>query len=139
MKLINHKKFLFLVKQGGILGLKWLIIRKIILYIGLNFFQAEIELDKTETLKVIVSLLSNTKQFGLITIFVNFIASFSCQFVQTLNFFQQEKKPVFAFVENQLQNLSAYIESNMIATSFGSNLDLLINNYHFRLNDFYSV
>ena len=38
-----------------------------------EFFQAEIELNKTETLKVIVSLLFNTKQFGLITIFVNFI------------------------------------------------------------------
>ena len=52
-----------------------------------EFFKAEIELDQTETLKTIVALLST--YFGLITIYVNFISFFSCQFVQTLNFFQQ--------------------------------------------------
>jgi len=67
-----------------------------------EFFQAEIELDQTETLKTIMALLSDT-QFGLITIYINFVSFFSCQFVQTLNFFQQQERPIFPFIENQLQ------------------------------------
>jgi hypothetical protein len=102
-----------------------------------EFFQAEIELDRTETLKTIMALLST--HLGLITIFINFISFFSRQFVQTLDFFQQQEKPVFPFAENQLQNLSAYLESNMVATSFGSDLDSLIINYHFRTGDFYPI
>ena len=71
-------------------------------------------------------------------IFINFISFYSHQFVQILDFFQQEK-PVFPFVENQLQNLLAYLESNIIAISYESNLDLLIINYHFRISDFYLI
>lgn len=102
-----------------------------------EFFQAEIELDRTETLKTIMALLST--HLGLITIFINFISFFSRQFVQTLDFFQQQEKPVFPFAENQLQNLSAYLESNLVATSFGSDLDSLIINHHFRAGDFYPI
>ena len=93
-----------------------------------SFFQAEIELDETEALSTIIKFL--TQNFGLIIIFVNFISIFSRQFVQILDFFQQEK-PVFPYVKNQLQNLSAYLESNMVATSFGSDLDSIIieNNF----------
>ena len=91
-----------------------------------GFFQSEIELDETEALKVIVSLLANRQQFGLITIYVNFISIFS----KTLDFFQQGK-PVFPFIESQLQNLSTYIESNMVATNFFI-LDSIITNYHFQ-------
>ena len=94
-----------------------------------GFFQAELEFDKTEALTTITTFLSDKQKFGLIRIFVNFISIFSHQFVQTLDFFQQEK-PIFPFVENQLQNLTAYIESNMIATSFGYSLESIINEYY---------
>jgi len=56
-----------------------------------GFFQSEIELDETEALKVIVSLLANRQQFGLITIYVNFISIFSQQFIKTLDFFSTRK------------------------------------------------
>ena len=102
-----------------------------------KLFQAKIELDRTKTLKTIIDLLSI--HFGLITIFINFISFYSRQFVQTLDFFQQQEKPVFPFAENQLQNLSAYLESNMVTTSFGSDLNSLIINYHFRTGDFYPI
>jgi hypothetical protein len=87
-------------------------------------------------LKTIIDLLSNTQKFGLITIYINFISLFSRQFVQTLDFFQQQDKPVFPFVENKLQNLSACIE---VAANFGSNLDSLIINHCFQPNDFYLI
>ena len=53
-----------------------------------EFFQAELELDRTEALITIITFLSNTQQFGLITIYVNFISIFSHQFIQILDFFQ---------------------------------------------------
>jgi hypothetical protein len=101
-----------------------------------EFFKAEIELDQNETLKTIIDLLSNTQKFGFITIYINFISLFFRQFVQTLDFFQQQDKPVFPFVENKLQNLSACIE---VAANFGSNLDSLIINHCFQPNDFYLI
>jgi hypothetical protein len=104
-----------------------------------EFFKAEIELDQNETLKTIIDLLSNTQKFGLITVYINFISLFSCQFVQTLNFFQQQNKPVFSFVENKLQNLSACIESNMVVANFRSNLNSLIINHYFQPSDFYPI
>ncbi len=54
-----------------------------------EFFQAKIELDRTEILKTIMAFLSI--HLGLITIFINFISFFSYQFIQTLDFFNNKK------------------------------------------------
>ncbi|CAG8482901.1 359_t:CDS:2 [Racocetra persica] len=59
-------------------------------------------IDETDILKNITSLLANPKDFGLI------------------------KKPVFPLVESQLEQLIAYIETNMSTEYFGLELDILI-------------
>ena len=75
------------------------------------FFKEEFNNDKRHhTLEAINSCLQNPQEFGLITIYVNFISLYAKEFVQDLDFFQQLKKPVFPFVELQLQQLTAYIE-----------------------------
>ena len=102
------------------------------------FFEDELSIDKTNALNIITSLLSNPKDLGLITIYINFISIFSQKFIQTLDFFQQ-KKPVFPLVENQLEQLTAYIETNMNAEYFGLDLDTLILSKSFRPADFYPI
>ncbi len=56
-----------------------------------------------------------------------------------MNLLYQQEKPVFSFAKNQLQNLSTYLESNMIVISFESDLNSLIINYYFQTSDFYPI
>ena len=68
---------------------------------------------------------------GIITIYLNFISSYAKEFVQTLDFFQQLKKPVFPFVELRLQHLTAYIETYRNSDNFGPFLENLITSLRF--------
>src|SRR5215213_2347908 len=86
----------------------------------LNFYRIKHKSDpRHETISKIYSILQNSQQLGIITIYINFILIYAKAFVQDLDFFQQQKKPVFPFVETQFENLTAYLESNQIATHFG--------------------
>src|SRR5581483_4448650 len=88
-----------------------------------DFYKIEYESDpRNEMLSAIYSTLQNTQQLGIITIYANFISIYAKAFVQDLDFFQQQKKPIFPFVETRLANLTAYLESNRIATHFGTEL-----------------
>ncbi|CAG8729110.1 20109_t:CDS:2, partial [Rhizophagus irregularis] len=83
------------------------------------------------TLEAINSCLQNVRDLELITIYVNFISSYAKEFVQDLDFFQQLKKPVFPFVELQLQQLTAYIEMYRSSNEFGPLLENLITQLRF--------
>ncbi|RHZ74175.1 hypothetical protein Glove_227g173 [Diversispora epigaea] len=85
----------------------------------LDFYKMESESDpRNETISSIYSILQNTHQFGLITVYLHFISIYAKAFVHDLDFFQQQKKPVFPFVETRLVNLMAYLESNRTAIHF---------------------
>ena len=56
-----------------------------------------------------------------------------------MDFFQQQKKPVFPFVETRLTNLTAYLESNRMVTYFGIELENLITSLHFNPSAVYSI
>ena len=93
----------------------------------LSFYQEEYERDKNhESISIINETLQNKKERGIIIIFINFITCFAQEFVQDLDFFQQQNKPVFPFVEGRLEQLTSYMEGNCKAQNFGSDLDLLI-------------
>ena len=79
-----------------------------------------------KTIGAIHSILQNTRQLGIIIIFINFISIYAKVFVQDLDFFQQQKKPVFPFVETRFENLTAYLESYRIASHFEMELDEII-------------
>lgn len=103
-----------------------------------EFFQSEFEHDETDALRIICSFLSDAREFGLITIYINFISKFSKEFISTLNFFQQEK-PIIPYVEGRLQQLTNFIESNVRAAHFGSPMDEIISQNGFQPSEFYPI
>ncbi|CAG8823228.1 8724_t:CDS:2, partial [Racocetra persica] len=77
-----------------------------------EFFQNEVELDEMKTLKIICSFLSNPYQF---------------------------EKPIIPYVEDRLQQLTNYIESNIKAIYFGLQIDELITSNRFKSFEFNSI
>lgn len=105
-----------------------------------DFFNNELSLDsQNETLKTITSLLNSQTQYRLLTIYISFITIFAKQFVQDLDFFQTQNKPIFPYVESRLANLTAYIQNNRNADFFGSKLEEQITSLGFNPNDFYPI
>ncbi|EXX68674.1 hypothetical protein RirG_102990 [Rhizophagus irregularis DAOM 197198w] len=105
-----------------------------------SFFKEELNNDKRHrTLEAINSCLQNVRDLELITIYVNFISSYAKEFVQDLDFFQQLKKPVFPFVELQLQQLTAYIEMYRSSNEFGPLLENLITQLRFNPSEIYPI
>jgi hypothetical protein len=105
-----------------------------------DFFNDELSLDsQNETLKSITSFLNSQTKYRLIRIYISFIKIFAKQFVQDLDFFQTQNKPIFPFVENRLINLTAYIQNNRTADFFGSELEDLITSFNFNPNEFYPI
>ena len=89
-----------------------------------DFFNEESSLDsQNETLKSITSLLNSQIKYNLITIYLSFITIFAKQFVQDLDFFQIQNKPIFPYIESRLTNLTAYIQNNCTADFFDSELE----------------
>lgn len=105
-----------------------------------SFYYEEYEKDKNhEAISKIHEMLQNEQTKGIITICINFIACYAQEFVQDLNFFQQQNKPVFPFVEGRLEQLTSYMEGNRIAQHFGSDMHDLITQYLFNPDDFYNI
>ena len=81
-----------------------------------SFYYQEHENDKNnESVLAVNKILQDEQKRGTITIYINFIAHFAQEFVQDLDFFQQQNKPVFPFVEGRLEQLTSYLEGNCIA------------------------
>jgi len=104
-----------------------------------DFFRREYEESPNETVKTIHTTLQNLQDIGIITIYIYFISIYAKEFVQDLDFFQQQNKPVFPFVEGRLQQLTAFIKSNITAPYFGSEIENIISQHFFNPDDFYSI
>ncbi|RHZ86998.1 hypothetical protein Glove_41g190 [Diversispora epigaea] len=105
-----------------------------------TFFKEEAENDKkNNNLEIINSYLQNEREFGVITIYLNFFSIYAKEFVQDLDFFQQSKKPIFPFVESRLQQLTSYIETNRNANYFSPFLENLITSLQFNVEEFYII
>ena len=90
-------------------------------------------------IKTIHTTLQNLRDVGVITIYIYFISIYAKEFVQDLDFFQQQNKPVFSFVEGRLQQLTAFIESNTTAPYFGPEIENIICQHLFNSDDFYPI
>jgi len=65
-----------------------------------DFFKHEYEQElRNETIKTIHTTLQDPQDIGIITIYIHFISIYAKEIVQDLDFFQQQNKPVFPFVE----------------------------------------
>jgi hypothetical protein len=105
-----------------------------------DFFKREYEKDsQNETIIFIHTILQNPNEIGIIIIYVNFISIYAKEFVQDLNFFQQQNRPVFPFVEGRLQQLTAYIETNLTACYFGPEIENQILQRFNDSNGFYQI
>jgi len=103
-----------------------------------SFFQDELAKDQSnDTLKKITNNLFNPYEFGVISIYIHFISVHARQFIQDTNFFQQQNKPVFSFIERRLYHLNAFLQSNCNSSDFGSEIDLTIISDNFNPSDFY--
>ncbi len=81
-----------------------------------SFFYEEYERDKYHlSISIINEILQDVSKRRIITVYINFIACYAQEFVQNLDFFQQQNKPIFPFVERHLEQLTSYIEGNLIA------------------------
>ncbi|RHZ90146.1 hypothetical protein Glove_7g36 [Diversispora epigaea] len=86
-----------------------------------DFYRKKSEIDsRNETISAIYLILQDSHQYRLITIYIRFISIYAKAFIKDLDFFQQQKKPIFPYVETRLKNLLAYLESNRISTHFAA-------------------
>ncbi|CAG8489260.1 192_t:CDS:2 [Rhizophagus irregularis] len=100
----------------------------------------EVTNDSTnETLKNILKTLSDPFKFGTISVYIHFISIYARQFIQDTDFFQKQNKPIFPFVKERLNHLSAFLESNCNSQDFGPDLDTTIISHYFNPPDFYPV
>jgi len=56
-----------------------------------------------------------------------------------LDFFQQQNKPVFPFIEGRLEQLTSYLEGNIITQDFGPDIHSLILQFQFNSEDVYAI
>ena len=105
-----------------------------------NFFNEELSLNPGhETLIEITSLLNSQYHHGIINIYIYFITNFAKQFVDDLDFFQTQNKPLSPYVEFRLSNLTAYINNNRSSDFFGRGLEEMITSLGFNPDDFYPI
>ena len=65
-----------------------------------GFYEAEYQLDpQHETITTINSTLHSEEDYKIILIFIHFICIYAIEFVQDLDFFQQQDKPLFQNVK----------------------------------------
>jgi hypothetical protein len=105
-----------------------------------SFYSEEYEKDTSnESIAKINEILQNRQKKGMVIICINFITFYAQEFVHDLDFFQQQNNPVFPYVEERLKQLSLFIEGNIIAQDFGSNLNDLITRFNFNLEEMNSI
>ncbi len=92
-----------------------------------SFFYKEYKRDKYHLLIFTINkILQDISKRGIITVYINFIICYTQEFVQDLDFFQQQNKPIFSFVKERLEQLTSYIEGNLIIQDFEPDIHSLI-------------
>ncbi|GES81531.1 CGG triplet repeat-binding protein 1 [Rhizophagus clarus] len=106
----------------------------------LNLIGREYEKEsQNEMIKTIHTTLQNLQDVGVITIYIYFILIYAKEFVQDFDFFQQQNKSVFSFVEGRLQQLTSFIKSNTTAPYFSPEIENIICQHLFNPDDFYPI
>ncbi|RHZ57261.1 hypothetical protein Glove_391g13 [Diversispora epigaea] len=94
---------------------------------------------KSRRARYISYLYRHGQSNGSIEIYLAFIQENAQQFVADLDFFQQETKPIFPFIEQRLQQLEAQIIMGKTMTNFGSTVNLVLQKLNTPLISFCPV
>jgi len=69
-----------------------------------SFFYKEYERDKYHlSISIINEILQDVSKREIIIVYINFIACYAQEFVQDFDFFQQQNKLIFPFIEECLE------------------------------------
>ncbi|CAB4439617.1 unnamed protein product [Rhizophagus irregularis] len=104
-----------------------------------GFYNEESKENSTSIVEKINSIFTNQQSNGCIEIYLAFIQEYAQQFVADLDFFQQETKLIFPFIEQRLQQLEARIISGKTMANFGSTIDLVLQKFNSPLTAFCPV
>ncbi|EXX64439.1 hypothetical protein RirG_142700 [Rhizophagus irregularis DAOM 197198w] len=104
-----------------------------------GFYNEEGKENSTPIIEKINSAFTDQQINGCIEIYLTFIQENAQQFVADLDFFQQENKPMFPFIEQRLQQLEARITMGKTMTNVGSTMDLVLQKFNFPLTAFCPV
>jgi hypothetical protein len=104
-----------------------------------GFYNEKSKENSTPIIEKINSVFTGQQTNGRIEIYLAFIQENAQQFVADLDFFQQENKPIFPFIEQQLQQLEARITMGKTMTNVGSTVDLILQNFNSPLTAFCPV
>ena len=91
-----------------------------------GFYSEENKENSTSVIEKINSIFTDQQLNGRVEIYLAFIQENAQQFVIDLDFFQQETKPIFPFIEQRLQQLETRITMGKTMTNFGSTMDLVL-------------
>ncbi|CAB5359086.1 unnamed protein product [Rhizophagus irregularis] len=101
-----------------------------------GFYNEEGKENSTPIIEKINSAFTDQQINGCIEIYLTFIQENAQQFVADLDFFQQENKPMFPFIEQRLQQLEARITMGKTMTNVGSTMDLVLQKFNSPLTAF---
>ncbi|CAG8777692.1 20800_t:CDS:1, partial [Rhizophagus irregularis] len=104
-----------------------------------GFYNEEGKENSTPIIEKINSAFTDQQINGCIEIYLTFIQENAQQFVADLDFFQQENKPMFPFIEQRLQQLEARITMGKTMTNVGSTMDLVLQKFNSPLTAFCPV
>ncbi|GBC06716.1 hypothetical protein RclHR1_00700015 [Rhizophagus clarus] len=104
-----------------------------------GFYNEESKENSTPMIEKINSAFTDQQINGRIEIYLAFIQENAQQFVADLDFFQQENKPIFPFIEQRLQQLEARITMGKTITNVGSTMDLVLQKFNSPLTAFCPV
>ncbi|GES86793.1 transcription factor E2F6 isoform X1 [Rhizophagus clarus] len=101
-----------------------------------GFYNEESKENSTPMIEKINSAFTDQQINERIKIYLAFIQENAQQFVADLDFFQQENKPIFPFIEQRLQQLEARITMGKTITNVGSTMDLVLQKFNSPLTAF---
>ena len=104
-----------------------------------GFYNEESKENSTPIIEKINSAFTNLQINGRIEIYLAFIKENAQQFVNDLDFFQQENKPIFPFIEQRLQQLDARITMGKTMTNVGPTMELVLQKFNSPLSAFCPV
>src|SRR4051794_15491593 len=104
-----------------------------------GFYDEENKENSTPIIEKVNSAFTDQQINGRIEIYLAFIQENAQQFVADLDFFQQENKPIFLFIEQRLQQLEVRITTGKTMTNFGPIMDSVLQKFNSPLTAFCPV
>ncbi|RIA86095.1 hypothetical protein C1645_829792 [Glomus cerebriforme] len=101
-----------------------------------GFYNEESKENSTPMIEKVNSAFTDQQSNGRIKIYLTFIQENAQQFVADLDFFQQENKPIFPFIEQRLQQLEARITMGKSMINVGPTIDTVLQKLNSPLSSF---